>query len=584
MCGIIAVVRRPGGRPRQPPTSSLAALDRGRRRGPLDGRPVAAGLLDRGRPRLRRPTACCGACPGVLALARPARRWRRPSTARLDAARRAASPTSRRGSTADADGPADARGASTPRCVALKDALWAVRQRPAAHRRAPSPSSPARDAGAGRARRLPRRPAWRCRRSTGSRCAAATRPASTCSCGTTGSTSTTPSRRRPARRPRRRPAVPVGRGAGSPTASLSFVYKAAAEIGELGDNTARAARRDRAPTTCCAWRWPRRRRGSPCSATPAGPASASSPSPTPTRSTSEEDGADSAGPYVVGRAQRRRRQPRRPQGGATACASPAPITTDAKVIPALVARARRRTGVDLAEAFRRTVAAFEGSVAIGAAQRGRARPGAARAAGQRPGALRRPGRGRFRRRQRAVRRWSRRPPRYLRLDGETPARADEPPAAARSSCSTADAPATLDGIRRLAYDGTELPVDRRRRRARPRSRPATSTAATSPHFLLKEITEAPDELPQDAARQASSSDDGLLRADRRRRARCRRRVADRLADRRDHAGARASARAPRPSPAQSLAARARPAWSAARPRRARPSRPPSCPASGCAPT
>ena len=43
---------------------------------------------------------------------------------------------------------------------------------------------------------------------------------------------------------------------------------------------------------------------------------------------------------------------------------PSEITTDAKVIPALVAR-RLETGGDLVEAFRSTVASFEGSVAIG---------------------------------------------------------------------------------------------------------------------------------------------------------------------------------------------------------------------------
>src|SRR3546814_8108783 len=45
----------------------------------------------------------------------------------------------------------------------------------------------------------------------------------------------------------------------------------------------------------------------------------------------------------------------------------AEITTDAKVIPTLVSR-RLSEGVDLATAFRDTVAAFEGSVAIGASR------------------------------------------------------------------------------------------------------------------------------------------------------------------------------------------------------------------------
>ena len=45
----------------------------------------------------------------------------------------------------------------------------------------------------------------------------------------------------------------------------------------------------------------------------------------------------------------------------------APITTDAKVIPVVMGRHAQATGDDVAEAFRRTVAEFEGSVAIGAA-------------------------------------------------------------------------------------------------------------------------------------------------------------------------------------------------------------------------
>src|SRR6185436_8853066 len=44
-----------------------------------------------------------------------------------------------------------------------------------------------------------------------------------------------------------------------------------------------------------------------------------------------------------------------------------PITTDAKVIPALTSRFTAAAGGDLVEGFRRTVAGFEGSVAIGAA-------------------------------------------------------------------------------------------------------------------------------------------------------------------------------------------------------------------------
>ncbi len=57
---------------------------------------------------------------------------------------------------------------------------------------------------------------------------------------------------------------------------LGFVYKTAAEIGELGDNTARSAPRS-ATTTCCASRCGRRPRRPRCSRTRGGRASASSP-------------------------------------------------------------------------------------------------------------------------------------------------------------------------------------------------------------------------------------------------------------------------------------------------------------------
>ena len=140
---------------------------------------------------------------------------------------------------------------------------------------------------------------------------------------------------------------------------LSFVYKAAAEIGELGDNTGCCARRSSA-TPCCAAPSRTARPGSPCSATRGGRASASSPSPTPIRSTARSSSDRAA----------RRGRTSSPRStvtstttptsrSSTGCGSLAPITTDAKVIPASC-RARR-AAVDLVEAFRRTVAAFEGS-------------------------------------------------------------------------------------------------------------------------------------------------------------------------------------------------------------------------------
>ena len=165
------------------------------------------------------------------------------------------------------------------------------------------------------------------------------------------------------------------------------------------------------------------------------------------------------------------------------------ITTDAKVIPALLAR-----GVDAGQlpvdAFRDAVATFEGSVAIGA--HSSAAPGriflALRGSGQglyigiaddafivasEPYGLVEETRT------------------YLRLDGETPANPDNP-SASRGQIVVLESAAAgeLGGIRRLAYDGTELPV---------RESDLTHAEITTrdidrgeyPHYLLKELTESP---------------------------------------------------------------------------------------------
>ena len=95
-----------------------------------------------------------------------------------------------------------------------------------------------------------------------------------------------------------------------------------------------------------------------------------------------------------------------------------PITTDAKVIPTIVAR-RAPPATGLVEAFRRTVAAFEGSVAIGAAAADDPERIFLALRGSGQGAVRRPRRRLLHRRQRAVRR--RRGDRSRvtsRLDGE----------------------------------------------------------------------------------------------------------------------------------------------------------------------
>ena len=144
---------------------------------------------------------------------------------------------------------------------------------------------------------------------------------------------------------------------------LSFVYKAAAEIGELGDNTAalRAAVRGDG-LLHLALASPGARLSVLGHTRWASVGIISEPNTHPVNS--EED-RTTGGPYVVAalngdvdnHADLRAR---------SELSFPAPITTDAKVIPSLVSR-EALTAPDLVEAFRRTVSTFEGSVAIGAA-------------------------------------------------------------------------------------------------------------------------------------------------------------------------------------------------------------------------
>lgn len=262
---------------------------------------------------------------------------------------------------------------------------------------------------------------------------------------------------------------------------LSIVYKAAAEIGELGDNTRvirAAVAADGLLRLALAspeaelavlghTRW-------------ASVGIISEPNAHPVNSEEAEVGAaDVIGPYLVAalngdvdnHADLSAEHSLRFHG---------PITTDAKVIPALVSRFAA-AGSDLTESFRRTVAAFEGSVAIGAASADQ--PGtlllAQRGSGQalyvglaedcfivasEPYGV------------------AEETQRYVRMDGEHGGEVFVIDAARAGE---------LEGIRRLAYDGTENPVT-----------PADVHVAEvttrdidrgdSPHFLLKEMTEAPE--------------------------------------------------------------------------------------------
>ena len=165
------------------------------------------------------------------------------------------------------------------------------------------------------------------------------------------------------------------------------------------------------------------------------------------------------------------------------------ITTDTKVIPALVSR-ELELGTELAEAFRRTVATFEGSVAIAAA--------AASDAHRMCLALRGSGQALYVGLREDGFVVASEPygvveecPTYLRMDGETPGNPQNA-TASRGQVIVLDRAraGTIEGIARMAYDGTPLPVA-----ATNLTRASVTTRdidrAGFRHFLHKEISESP---------------------------------------------------------------------------------------------
>jgi glucosamine--fructose-6-phosphate aminotransferase (isomerizing) len=273
----------------------------------------------------------------------------------------------------------------------------------------------------------------------------------------------------------------------TPAGHLSFVYKAASEVGELGDNgrrlraaiagddlLRRALEAEGAQAVVLAHtRWASVGLINQANAHPL--------------NQEEEGGADL--PYAVAAlngdidnhvdllAQHR-------------LSIPSDITTDAKVIPVLLAR-RLDEGLDPAEAFRRTVVEFEGSFAIAAqttTDPGKVLLGV-RGSGQglyvglaedtflvasEPYGL--------------VAETSR----YLRMDGEATAVEADGAAGVKGQIVVLDkaAAGTLEGIRRLDYQGGELPVgEEDLRGAEITTRDIDR--GPFPHYLLKEISEAP---------------------------------------------------------------------------------------------
>ena len=277
--------------------------------------------------------------------------------------------------------------------------------------------------------------------------------------------------------------------------SLSFVYKAAAEIGELGDNGSelRQAIQEDAVLHALLRRRPAEGRpaeGKPAPLTVLGHtrwASVGLISEANAHPLNHEEVGHRQGPYVVaalnGDVDNYRALCEREQ-----LELPEEITTDAKVIPVLISR-RLSEGWALDEAFRRTVSSFSGSVAIAAQSSTEpeklllALHGSGQAlyiglmedgfivASEPYGVVEQASS-------------------YLRMDGETPG-SSESPSASRGQIVILDSrfAGKLEGIERFAYDGTPLPV---------RAEEFQETSITTrdidrgsyPHYLLKEISQA----------------------------------------------------------------------------------------------
>ncbi|MEP1122681.1 MAG: SIS domain-containing protein [Ilumatobacter sp.] len=290
---------------------------------------------------------------------------------------------------------------------------------------------------------------------------------------------------------------------------ISFVYKEAAEIGELGDNTA-ALRRTLTNDSLF-----RRAVSSPGARVSllghtrwASVGIISEPNTHPLNSSeSEQSGAmqqaGAGAPYVVAalngdvdnhgdlRIEHELR-------------IAAPITTDAKVIPTITSR-HLANGIGAVEAFRRTVSTFGGSVAIGAMT--------AAAPSTLLIALRGSGQGLYVGLADDCYIVASEPygvveetARYVRMDGEH---------GGEIISIDSSVAGDLAGIERYAYDGTPFPVgDDDVSVAEVTTRDIDRGDA--PHFLLKEITEAPlsfaKTLRGKIAADPASDVDGALRA------------------------------------------------------------------------
>jgi glutamine---fructose-6-phosphate transaminase (isomerizing) len=266
-----------------------------------------------------------------------------------------------------------------------------------------------------------------------------------------------------------------------------FVYKAAAEIGELGDNTAvlrNAIRDDLLLHLALAddaarvvvlghTRWASVGIISEVNAHPLD---------------SLEEGGPAPGPLVVAALNGDVDNHADLRAFEELVVAPE-ITTDAKVIPTLVSR-RMAAGLSVEEAFRATAASLEGSVAVAAVT--------AAAPDRLLLALRGSGQALYVGLAEDAFIVASEPyglveetPVYLRMDGDTPAD-PEHAASSRGQVVVLDGAhaGTIGSIGRVSYDGTQLPVtEAELQHAEITTRDIDRGDA--PHFLLKEISEAP---------------------------------------------------------------------------------------------
>ncbi len=280
---------------------------------------------------------------------------------------------------------------------------------------------------------------------------------------------------------------------------LSFVYKAAAEIGELGDNTAALrATLSADPLLRRALRSPGVRVAILGHTRWASVGIISEPNTHPLNSLELEQAAGTLPPYVVAalNGDVDNHADLRETYGLRIAST---ITTDAKVIPTLVAR--HAATAPLAEAFRRTVSEFEGSVAIGVAS--------AEAPSKLFLALRGSGQGLYVGLADDCYIVASEPygvveetAEYIRMDGEH---------GGEIVILDGDHSGELAGVVRLGYDGSDHPIseiDVVRAEVTTRD----INRGDAPHFLLKEITEAPLSFAK-TLRGKIVERDGRLRAD-----------------------------------------------------------------------